>query len=406
VTQVKQTDEGSDWRQRAVLHADMDAFYASVEILDDPSLAGQPVVVGGQPGKRGVVAAASYEARRYGIHSAMPMARAVRLCPNAYICRPRMARYAEISGRIREIMERYTPLVEPLALDEAFLDVTGSQNLFGPAPQLGRELKCAIASETGLTVSVGVAPNKFLAKIASDIDKPDGFAVVLPDGVEAFLDPLPVSRLWGVGPVTQKALQRHGITLIGHLRRLPPGAAEQLFGSHGAHLAALAQGLDHRPVVPESEAKSLSNETTFAEDLTDDYLLRAWIQQLAEQVSWRLRRADLRGNTIQIKVRFSDFTTITRAQKLAQSTDISREINHIAQQLFRNRLPVPRPPVRLLGVGIAGLGEEVARQGDLFDDPLRVRDSRVDEVVDTIRDRFGRSAAHRGAGIDPGTRKE
>ncbi len=398
--------EQSVWRQRAVLHADMDAFYASVEALDDPSLAGLPVVVGGQPDKRGVVSAASYEARRYGIHSAMPMARAVRLCPHAHICRPRMARYAEMSGVIRVIMERFTPLVEPLALDEAFLDITGSQSLFGPAPLLGRELKRAITTETGLTVSVGVAPNKFLAKIASDIDKPDGFTVVQPHGIEEFLDPLPISRLWGVGPVTQKALQRHGITLVEHLRRLPPGAAEQLFGKHGAHLAALARGLDDRPVIPESEAKSISNETTFPEDLTDDYQLRTWIQQLAEQVGWRLRRAGLRGSTIQIKVRFSDFTTITRAQKLPQSTDISREINHIAQELFRERLPVPRPPVRLLGVGIAGLAEELSRQGDLFDDARRARDSRVDELVDTIRDRFGKDVAWRGAGIDPHDHKE
>lgn len=375
----------------------MDAFYASVEVLDDPSLAGLPVIVGGRPEARGVVAAASYEARRFGIHSAMPMSRAVRLCPQARICRPRMARYVEMSGVLRAIMERFTPLIEPLALDEAFLDITGSQSLFGPAPEIGRRLKTAILEETGLTVSVGVAPNKFLAKIASDINKPDGFRVVHPDEIEEFLDPLPVSRLWGVGPVMQKALQRHGVTRIEHLRRLPPGAAEHLFGKHGAHLAALSQGLDPRPVVPDSESKSISNETTFAEDLTDDQLLYDWLQRLTEQVGWRLRRAGLCGKTIHVKVRFADFTTVTRAHTLAQPSDMSDEIHRAVRRLFRTRLPTPRPPVRLLGVGVSGLGKEAAKQGDLFEDSTRRQSRRVDRVVDAIRDRFGSDAARRGA---------
>lgn len=384
------------WPGRAILHVDMDAFYASVEVLDDPSLAGMPVVVGGRPEARGVVAAASYVARRYGVRSAMPMSRAVRLCPAAVILPPRMSRYEEMSAQIRDIFERFTPLVEPLSLDEAFLDVTGSQTLFGPAPGIGVRLKKEIRAETGLVASVGVAPNKFLAKIASDIDKPDGLRIIKAEEVTDFLDPLPVSRLWGVGPAMQRELERHAICTIAQLRRLSLDAVEHLFGRHGRHLGLLARGQDDRPVVPESEAKSISNETTFNEDLTDDTVLHTWLQQLAEQVGWRLRRAGLAGRTIQIKVRFADFTTLTRAHTLAQPTDISREIIAAAGTLFRTRLPVPRPPVRLLGVGVSGFDASDLQQADLFAEEQRRRDSQLDGVVDAIRGRFGKGAARRG----------
>lgn len=392
---IKQKNVDEAWSGRAILHVDMDAFYAAVEVLDNPALTGRPVVVGGRPESRGVVAAASYAARRFGVRSAMPMSRAVRLCPDAVILPPRMARYAEMSATIRDIFERFTPLVEPLSLDEAFLDVTGSQSLFGAGPIIGREIKTAIRRETGLIASVGVAPNKFLAKIASDIDKPDGFRVIEPDSVHDFLDPLPVSRLWGVGPATQRELDRHAIHTIAQLRRLPLEAAEHLFGRHGRHLALLARGEDRRPVVPESEAKSISNETTFAEDLTDNSVLHAWLQQLAEQVGWRLRRAGLEGRTIQIKVRFADFTTLTRSQSLPQPTASSREILRVAKQLFQTRLPSPRPSVRLLGVGVSGF-EDSAPQADLFNDGQRRADARLDGVVDAIRQRYGKGAARRG----------
>ncbi len=390
------TNPTHDWTSRAILHVDMDAFYASVEILDDPSLAGLPVVVGGRPEGRGVVSAASYEARRFGVRSAMPMAQALRRCPGAVIRPPRMARYAELSAHIRDIFERYTPLVEPLALDEAFLDVTGSQTLFGPAPQIGRQIKDEIRTETGLVASVGVAPNKFLAKVASDIDKPDGFRVVEPDEIHDFLDPLPITRLWGVGPATARELERHAIRTIAQLRRLPLEAAEHLFGNHGRHLGLLARGIDERPVVPEYEAKSVSNETTFGEDLTDDAMLRAWLQQLVEQVGWRLRRAGLEGRTIQLKVRFADFTTLTRSRTLERPTAITREITTAALDLFRTRLPNPRPPVRLLGVGVSGFDAEDTSQQDLFADENRRRDVQLDGVVDAIRTRFGKGAARRG----------
>src|SRR5512136_2361752 len=246
-----------------IIHADMDAFYASVEERDRPELVGKPVIVGGSPEKRGVVSAANYVARKYGVHSAMPAATARRLCPEGIFLPPRIGYYAEVSGQIREIFERFTPLVEPLSLDEAFLDVTGSEQLFGPAIEIGRQIKQAVREETRLIVSVGVAPNKFLAKIASDLKKPDALVVVEPGQVQEFLDPLPVERLWGVGKQSSKVFERLGIRTIAQLRQWPLDALQARFGSGGEHLWNLAHGRDDRPVEPQQEVKSISNETTF-----------------------------------------------------------------------------------------------------------------------------------------------
>ncbi|GAB4346509.1 MAG: DNA polymerase IV [Gammaproteobacteria bacterium] len=384
------------WSGRAVLHADMDAFYAAVEVLDEPSLAGCPVIVGGRPEARGVVAAASYEARRYGVRSAMSMAGALRLCPEARVLPPRFSRYTEISGRLRRIMERFTPLVEPLALDEAFLDVTASQTLLGPAPEIARQLKQAIREETGLTASIGVAPNKFLAKVASDIDKPDGFRLVPPEAVDDFLDPLPIGRLWGVGPAAGRRLQGAGVTRIGHLKRLPPAEVERVLGRQGLRLVDLAWGRDERPVVPDREARSISHETTFPEDIVDDRLLEAWLGHLAEQVAWRLRRAGRKGRRVQIKVRFADFRTVTRVRTLARATDLSHEIRDMARALFRSVMPGARPPVRLLGVCVGGLGQCEAVQPDLFSATESERAARVDRLIDEVRGRFGSRAITRG----------
>ncbi|GAB4288149.1 MAG: DNA polymerase IV [Thiohalomonadaceae bacterium] len=383
--------------QRTILHVDMDAFFAAVEIRARPELAAQPVIVGGAPERRGVVAAASYAARRYGIHSAMPTATALRLCPQAVLLPPRHDHYAEVSQQIRAVFERYTPQVEPLSLDEAFLDVSGSTRLFGTGEAIGRRIKQEIRSELGLVASVGVAPNKFVAKIASDIDKPDGFVVVAPEQVQSFLDPLPVGRLWGVGKVGAKVFARLGITTIGQLRAYSPRLLQQHLGNAAGPLWQLAHGQDERPVVSEREAKSISQETTFPRDIDDPTVLRAWLQDLAAQVAWRLRRHGLKGRTVQIKVRLADFSTLTRAQTLAQATDITDEIRRVALMLFEQRLPRPLPPLRLLGVGVSGFAAEPG-QDDLFAVAVRERQSRLDAVMDQVVERYGRGSIVRGAG--------
>ena len=391
-----------------ILHCDMDAFYASVEERDRPELAGHPVIVGGSPAKRGVVSAANYIARRYGVHSAMPSATAHRLCPQGIYLPPRIAYYTEVSRQIQEIFERFTPLVEPLSLDEAFLDVTGSEKLFGAAAEIGRKIKRAVHEETRLVVSVGVAPNKFLAKIASDLKKPDGFVVVDADRIQEFLDPLPVERLWGVGKQASKVFQRLGIRTIGQLRQWPMEALKSRFGSIGEHLWQLAHGIDDRLVVPEREAKSISHETTFEQDIDDLEVLRSWLSDLTEQVGWRLRRHGLRGRTVHLKVRFADFSTITRSLTLPEPTDITQELWRAADEMFCHRLPAGHPPVRLVGVGVGGFDESGVRQGLLFDQEERQKQSGLDAVTDQIRERFGSSALRRAASLphERGPRRE
>jgi len=317
-----------------IIHADMDAFFASVEIREQPDLRGKPVVVGGRADSRGVVAAASYVARQYGIRSAMPTATALKRCAELIVLPGRMALYSEVSRQIQAIFARYTPLIEPLSLDEAFLDVSASIALFGSAPQIAREIKQAVADELQLVVSVGVAPNKFVAKIASDLHKPDGFVVVKPGEVQRFLDPLPVSRLWGVGKVTEQKLHGQQIHRIVDLRNTPKQTICALLGRHGEHLWQLAHGRDPRAVIPEQVAKSISHETTFAKDVSNPEALRAVLSDLTEQVAWRLRKKDLRGRTVQLKLRFDDFHTITRARSLIVPTHGTREIWHTVLQLL------------------------------------------------------------------------
>jgi DNA polymerase-4 len=384
-----------------ILHADMDAFYASIEQRDRPELAGKPVIVGGTPQKRGVVSAANYVARRYGVHSAMPAVTAHRLCPQGVFLHPRIDYYAEVSGQIREIFERFTPLVEPLSLDEAFLDVTGSEHLFGPAAEIGRQIKQAVRQEIRLVVSVGVAPNKFLAKIASDLKKPDALVVVEPGHVQEFLDPLPVERLWGVGKQGSKVFQRLGIRTIGQLRQWPLDVLQSRFGSNGEYLWQLAQGIDDRPVVPEREAKSISNETTFERDIADLEVLRAWLVDLVEQVGWRLRQHRLRGRTVHLKVRFADFALITRSQTLPEPTDITHELWQVADELLCQRLPVGHLPVRLVGMGVSGLDDTGQVQGMLFDGEQREKQSRMDAVADQVKEKFGFDAIRRGSHLRP-----
>ena len=387
--------------QRFILHVDMDAFYASVEVREQPGLAGRPVIVGGSPRGRGVVSAANYEARRFGIHSAMPTARAMRLCPDA-VCLPgRMSLYASVSRQIREIFNRYSPLVEPLSLDEAFLDVTDSQRLFGSAAEIANAIKQAISNELSLVASVGIAPNKFIAKIASDLDKPDGFVEVKPEEVQAFLDPLPVSRVWGVGrpparnwiawaspPLPNYANNRKRCCRIGS-------------ASSGIILWRLANGMDDRPVVSDSEAKSISNETTFDSDISNRDTLRAWLMELTEQVCWRLRQHDLFGRTVQIKLRFADFSTITRSHTLPEATQQTKQVWQAVMALFDKAMQSESRRLRLVGVGVSGLSETAQRpqvQTDMFEQPKDTRQTQLDEVADAIKSRFGSSGIRRGTG--------
>lgn len=382
-----------------ILHIDMDAFYASVEERENPALVGKPVIVGGSPEKRGVVCAANYMARQFGVHSAMPSGKAQRLCPQAIFLPTRMDFYAEISRQIRDIFQRFTPLVEPLSLDEAFLDVTGTEGLFGSSEAMGRQIKTAIREEFQLVASVGVAPNKFLAKIASDLQKPDGFVVVAPAGVQQFLDPLPVGRLWGVGRVTGSVFERLRVRTVGDLRGLALETLKQHFGEHGQRLWELARGIDQRPVIPDREAKSISNETTFATDVEDMEVLRAWIVELSEHVARRLRRHHLRGRTVVLKVRYPDFRTITRSLTLPRPTNITQEISHAATEMLATRLPAERLTVRLLGVGVSGLDAHEQIQRSLFDEEEHQSQANLDQAADHIRAKFGAASIGRGSGL-------
>jgi DNA polymerase-4 len=380
-----------------ILHVDMDAFYASVEERDDPRLVGRPVIVGGTAERRGVVAAANYVARQFGVHSAMASGEAKRRCPQAIVISPRMEVYATVSRQIREIFERYTPLVEPLSLDEAFLDVSGSAHLFGGAEAVGRQIKADIKTEIQLVASVGVAPNKFLAKIASDLEKPDGFVVVSTESAQAFLDPLPVGRLWGVGRTTGATFARQGITTIGQLRALSLPTLEHLAGRVGARLWNLAHARDDRQVVPDREAKTISHETTFATDIVEPAALRAWLLELTEQVARRLRRHTLMGRTVQIKIRAADFQTFTRARTLEKPTDVTQELWQAAAELFDEFAASKRLSVRLLGMGVSGLAADAKTQQQLFDGEEHRKQGKLDTVADAIADRFGRGAIQRGA---------
>jgi DNA polymerase-4 len=341
---------------RRILHVDMDAFYASVEQRDKPELRGKPVVVGGQPATRGVVAAASYEARAFGIHSAMPMSRAVRLCPSLIIVRPDFTRYKAASNAVFTIFREVTPLVEPLSLDEAYLDVT--ENAWGEtlATVVAKRLKERIRAETGLTASAGVAPNKFLAKIASGWKKPDGLTVISPERVEPFLRQLPVDALWGVGPVTAGKLRARGIDRLVDVRTADAQALRETVGSLADWLKQLANGIDERPVVPNREVKSSGSENTYPEDLIDSDVIRNEIAEMAAHaVAWLARRR-LLARTVTIKVRYSDFTTVTRSHTAAASRDAADLASRAVRLL--EKTDAGDRPVRLLGVSVHNLCEE------------------------------------------------
>lgn len=379
-----------------IIHIDMDAFYASVEELDRPELRGKPVVVGGAAEARGVVAAANYVARRAGIHSAMPMSRALRLCPQLIRLPVRMTRYIEISQQIRVIFGRYTPLIEPLSLDEAFMDAVASERLYGSSEQIARRIKQEIKIELGLIASVGVGVNKFIAKIASDLDKPDGFVVVPPEQTQAFLDPLPVSRLWGVGKATHQIFDRLGVQSIQQVRQLPEAVMLDYFGNHGLQLWRLAQGIDERRVVPERQAKSISHETTFAQDINDRQALQACLMDLTEQVASRLRHVELLGRTVQLKLRFVDFKTLSRSVTLDRPSQTTEVLWRAVSSLF-GQCALPQA-VRLLGMGVSNLQHESERrqgQTELFA-TIDPRQQQLDELADKINNRYGKATLHRG----------
>jgi DNA polymerase-4 len=381
-----------------ILHVDMDAFYASIEIRDNPALAGRPVCVGGPSHRRGVVAAASYEARRFGVRSAMPTAQAVELCPDLVLLPPDFERYTAESRRIMAIFQRYTPLVEPLSLDEAFLDVSGCERLCGEPRDIGQSIKKEILAETGLVASVGVAPSKFLAKLASDLDKPDGFRVILPHEVRAVLDPLPVSKIYGVGPRTAKRLEALGVATIGDLAARARDEVVREFGASGAWIHDLAHGLDDRRVTPRREEKSHGKEQTFERDVADREELRLCLLDFAEELAWDLRHRGLRGRVVGIKARFGDFHTITRSKTLPAPTNLAPRIYATARELLER---VPPRPLRLLGLTVSSLGDVRAPvQEQLFGDEPRqaaiegptLREKKLQRAaagMDTLRRKYG-----------------
>lgn len=384
---------------RTILHADMDAFYASVEQRDDPSLRGKPVIVGGL-GKRGVVSTASYEARTFGVHSALPTAIARLRCPDGIYVTPRMAAYAEASRRVFAIFREYTPLVEPLSLDEAFLDVTASRRLFGDGPTIAAEIKRRVFEDTSLRVSVGVAASKYVAKVASDVGKPDGLLVVPPGDERGFLEPLPVSRLWGAGRVTQEKLARLGLATIGDVQRQPLETLVRMLGENTAHhFHALACGRDRRAVSTGREARTISHESTFADDVHDrDDLMRV-IMRHAQGVGRRLRRQGLRAGTVRLKIRFPPFETHTKQRRLETPTADDGVLYRTARRLHDEINPGMRP-VRLIGVGGAdpvSADEEV--QLDLFAPVENENRGRLMDTLDRIRDRYGNRAIEHGGAL-------
>ena len=376
-------------QSKHIIHLDMDAFYPSVEVLDNPALKGKPVIVGGSK-ERGVVSSASYEARKFGIHSAQPIAKAKRLCPGGIFLPVRMPRYQEVSLQAFEIFHRFTPLVEPLSIDEAFLDITGSIRLFGHPGNIAKKIKQIILTETGLTISAGVAPSKFVAKIASDIDKPDGLTVVHPDGVRDFLDPLPVKKMWGVGKVTQRLLSRLNIHSFRDLRQTPVKFLEKKFGRHGVKIHLLSMGVDERDVIPEHDVKSIGHEQTFLQDIISLDVARQELLSLGNKVARRMRHKGLKGKAITLKVKYFDFVQITRSITLPKFIDDGLEIYSVACCLLK-KTEVTKKPIRLLGISLSQLSFlGPGTQLSLFDqDQSSQKRQRLNTVLDSLYEKFG-----------------
>jgi nucleotidyltransferase/DNA polymerase involved in DNA repair len=367
----------------------MDAFYAAVEVRENPELAGKPLIIG-HAGKRGVVSTCSYEARKFGVRSAMPSVIAARLCPDAIWLPGRMELYVAVSRRLREILDQEAPVVEPLSIDEAFCDVTGLANDLAHGAAIARTLKGRIRAEERLTASVGVAPNKFLAKLASDLEKPDGLVVFPKEDVPSRLWPLPVERLWGVGPKSAEVLHRGGIRTIGQIARLTDGSLAAIVGAGmAAHLHALSLGEDDRPVSAGRDAKSISEERTYGDDLTDARDIDRELLARAEGVARELRRCGLTARTVHLKVRTGDFETSTRALTRRDPTDLADALIEAARTMYRDRIELHGKGVRLLGVGVSGIVPSGSAPAPLFPDPQVQRARKLAEAQDAVNDKLG-----------------
>lgn len=384
---------------RKILHIDMDAFFAAIEQLDNPDYRGKPVIVGGNPHSRGVVSTCSYEARKFGVHSAMPLREALRRCPQGIFTPVRGPRYAEVSRGIMKLMNEYTPLVEPLSLDEAFLDLTGSEALFGPAEKIAVEIVDRIKTEVGLSASAGLAPNKFLAKLASDLKKPHGFVIITKDNMAEILEELPVGKIWGVGPKTEALLNEMGIRTIGMLRRIDPDFLFKELGNTGRELYRLAYGIDERLVEPNEETKSVGHEITFQTDTADREFLAGVLLWLTEQVARRLRRNNLKGRVITVKVRDHNFKTLTKRVTLKEATDFEEEIYQEALRLASN-VQWGAGKVRLLGVSVSGFDKGESLQLELFSgleqQPKDENLAKLHQTLDQLRDKFGEGIVTKG----------
>ena len=392
------------------MHVDMDAFFASIEQLDHPDYKGHPVIVGGLS-SRGVVATCSYEARKFGVHSAMPISRAKKLCPDGIYVYPRMDRYKEVSHQIFSIMKEFTPYIEPLSIDEAFLEVSGMSTMYSGPKALGRAIKDRVYEKTGLIISAGLAPNKFLAKLASDLDKPDGL-VVIPYGREKeILAPLPIKRIWGVGPHTEKRLKAGGFHLMRHIQALPDERSLiPIVGNQARRIWELANGIDERPVETDRKIQSIGAEETYEEDLVDGSAIELEFRYFANRLSKRLRKRNLLGHTVSIKVRYDDFTTVSRQKRLDTPSDHEHVFFETALLLWNKLMQDktskqpkgltftdPPSPIRLLGLTVSGLDEEVPMQDSLFESPRNENENKLAGVLDSLESKFGETAVMSGA---------
>ena len=391
---------GADDRDCTILHVDMDAFYASVSLLTRPDLVGTPVIIGGSA-NRGVVLSATYEARALGVHSAMPMGRARRLAPNAVVIAPDFRRYSEASEGVMALFRAVTPVVEPLSLDEAFLDISGARRRLGSPQQIGRLIRDQVHDEQGITCSVGVAASKFVAKLASTLSKPDGLLVVPPDRVIEFLHPLPVSALWGVGEKTAETLNRLGLTTVADIAATPVATLSRVLGpAAGRHLSDLAWGRDTRSVVPRESDRSIGAEETFGTDVDDPDIVTRELLRLSDKVAARMRASGYVGRTVQLKVRFADFTTITRSRTLKDPTDVGRDLYTAVGQLFA-ALDLQRARVRLVGVRVSGLVDEQTAPQQLLLDETGPGWRDAEQAVDRIAERFGRDIVRQARLVTP-----